>query len=101
MSLFSPESLSAVWQRMRTHPVTGQPRELAAGVDGMKVASFERQLEANLAEISRMVARVADDGLPSYRFAPLLRFDQPKTSGGFRHIHIPRIRDQIVMRVIA
>ncbi len=85
---------------MRTHPVTGAVRELAAGVDGMRAETLERHLDANLREISRMVTRVGDDGLPSYRFAPLLRFDQPKPSGGFRHIHIPRIRDQIVLRVV-
>ncbi len=85
---------------MRAHPLTGQPRELAAGVDGMRAGTFERNLQENFREISRMVDRVGNDGLPAYGFGPLLRFDQPKGSGGYRHVHIPRIRDQIVLRVI-
>ena len=85
---------------MRSHPVTGEPRDLATGVDGVGTQVFERNLDANLREISRIATRRSDKGVPAYRFAPLLRFEQAKSTGGIRQIHVPRIRDQIVLRVI-
>ena len=97
---YSPECLFGVWQRIRRHPRTGRPREPAAGVDGMRAAAFEKNLSRGIGEISRMVLRTAEDGLPAHRFAPFLRIEKSKASGGTRHIHIPRLRDQIVLRAL-
>ncbi len=88
------------WKRIRFHPVTGKPRELCAGVDGQRASGFEKNLASSLREISRRILREAADGLPAYRFAPLLRIEKTKAAGGIRFIHIPRIRDQIVLRAL-
>ena len=85
---------------MRHHRITGSLRETAVGVDGVRAETFERSLERSLAEIARRVARVEDDGLPSYRFAPLLAYEKVKPSGGVRSIYIPRLRDQVVFRAM-
>lgn len=100
MQAYSPEHLADIWGRLRRHPVTGRMRSTAVGVDGVRAETFEKNLEANVAEISRMVRRLDDEGLPAYRFAPLLRHEKLKPSGGVRLIHIPRLRDQLVLRAM-
>lgn len=100
MQPYSPQHLAGVWDRIRRHAVTGRLRETAVGVDGVRSSAFERNLESNLSEISRMVLRNGDDGLPSYRFAPLLCHEKLKPNGGVRNIHVARLRDQIVLRVM-
>ena len=100
MEPYSPHHLAGVWRRLRQHPVTGRSRETAVGVDGTRAAVFEKNLEASLREISRRIMRAGADGLPSYRFGPLLRHEKLKPNGGVRPIHIPRLRDQIVLRAM-
>ncbi len=92
-------SLREVWHRMRRVGWTGLPRRLATGVDGMRAEAFEANLDRNLAEVARRIARNDDEGLPSYAFAPLLRIVQAKGGGtGERALHVPRVRDQLVLR---
>ena len=100
MNVYSPQNLAKIWQGLRRHPVTGRLRTTPVGVDGVRAETFERNLEANCAEISRMVQRSGADGLPSYCFAPLIRHEKLKPNGGIRPIHIPRLRDQLVLRAM-
>lgn len=100
MRPYGPDHLAGVWARLRSHAVTGRVRETAVGVDGVRAAVFERNLGCNLREISRMVLRAGDDGLPAHRFAPLLRHEKLKPNGGVRNIHVARLRDQIVLRAM-
>jgi hypothetical protein len=100
MSSYEPMKLADAWRRMRHLGPTGLPRRLPTGVDGMRTEGFERNLDSHLREIARRVLRVEDDGLPSYGFGALLTFDRPKALGGYRRIHIPRLRDQVVLRVM-
>jgi hypothetical protein len=97
---FSPDGLTEVWRRLRWRGGRDTARELAVGVDGMRADAFERTLGRQLAEISRRVLRLEPDGLPSYRFGPLLQFEHPKPGGGRRLIHVARIRDQVVLRAL-
>lgn len=98
--MFTPTHLGECWRRIRTHPVTGKLRHLAVGIDGTRSDVFEARLEQNIAEISRLINRTSEDGLPAYHFGTLLQFNQVKPSGGFRKIYVPRIRDQLVLRAI-
>ena len=100
MDAYSPEHLTSVWSRIRRHPVSGQVRETAVGVDGTRAENFEANLVAHVAEISRRVLRTAEDGLPAYSFAVLLCHEKIKPTGGVRRIHIARLRDQIVFRAL-
>jgi RNA-directed DNA polymerase len=98
---YHPEALHHVWQRMRRVGRTGVQRRLATGVDGMRAEAFEANLDRNLAEVARRVARPDASGDPSYAFAPLLRIVQAKGGGtGERALHVPRVRDQLVLRVM-
>lgn len=100
MNVYSPQHLAEIWQGLRRHRVTGRLRTTPVGVDGVRAETFERNLEANCAEISRMVQRSGADGLPAYSFAPLIRHEKLKPNGGIRPIHIPRLRDQLVLRAM-
>jgi len=99
MNLFSVESLNTLWEKMRTHPITRNKKELPVGVDGMSCEAFEKYITNNLTEISRKIL-ISNDNRCNYHFAPLLRIEKTKFAGGVRFLHIPRIRDQIVMRAM-
>src|SRR5258705_7793683 len=85
---------------MRRRPHTTGLRELAVGTDGARAAAFEAGLQQNVREISRRIHRTDPDGLSSYRFGPLLRFEHSRIDGGPRNIYVPRVRDQLVLRVM-
>jgi hypothetical protein len=51
-----------------------------------------------LNEIHRKL--LVKNGRIEYQFAPLLRIERTKIQGGIRFLHIPRLRDQIVLRLI-
>jgi hypothetical protein len=99
-SPYSHESLIQTWRRMRRRRQASGSKELAVGVDGARAETFEAALPYNLREISRRIHRTGPDGLPSYRFGPLLQFEHSKTGGGSRKIYVPRVRDQLVLRVM-
>ena len=99
-SPYSVESLGKTWQKIRHHPHTLAVRELAIGADGTRAETFESGLFQNLREISRRIHRTDQDGLPSYRFGPLLVFEHSKVGGVSRNIYVARIRDQLVLRVM-
>jgi CRISP-associated protein Cas1 len=86
------DGLLAKWSRSRRDP--------PVGVDGTRVEVFEKNRRDNLREIARLVHRTDSHAAPAYRFAPLLRMERPKRTGGSRIIHIPRLRDQIVLRAM-
>ena len=99
-SPYSVESLLQTWQRMRHHPHTSTTKELAVGADGTRAETFEAGLFQNLREICRRVHRTDPDGLPSYRFGPLLEFEHSKVGCVSRNIYVARVRDQLVLRVM-
>lgn len=73
-------------------------RRPPTGIDGIRSDIFEARLEENLAELGRMLNRRDEAGRLSYTFAPwLLR----SLGSGSRSVHIPRMRDQVVLRLMA
>jgi hypothetical protein len=100
MTGYQPADLAAVWSKMRNPPRMGVPKDLPTGVDGMRTEHFEKNLSLQLHEISRRIGRMEEDNVTSYHFSTLLCFEQPKNSSGFRKIHVPRLRDQVVLRAM-
>ena len=96
--LYSLEALESCWERLRLDSRTGQVRELAVGVDGVRREYFERSLSQQLREIHRRIHQQSDDGLPRYDFGPLLQIERPRDNGLVRRLFVPRVRDQLLFR---
>ena len=66
----------------------------AAGVDGISIEEFERNLEE---EIQRLVAELKEW---TYEPKPVKRVEIPKPDGGIRLLGIPCVRDRVVQATI-
>lgn len=71
-----------------------QKRRASAGVDGVTVETYERDLEANLADLC---ARVHTG---RYRPQPVRRVTIPKPDGGERPLGVPTLEDKIVQGAV-
>ena len=72
-----------------------QKRLASAGVDGMTVAAYEQDLEANLRDLcTRVHTR-------RYRPQPVRRVYIPKADGGQRPLGVPTLEDKIVQGAVA
>jgi group II intron reverse transcriptase/maturase len=67
-----------------------QPRNKAMGVDGISKEDYERNLAANIADLSARLRRMG------YRPKPARRVYIPKANGGKRPLGIPSFEDRIV-----
>lgn len=99
MTPYTVEALEQIWDGLRAK-WSRSGRGSPVGVDGTRIDRFAKNLRDNLREIARLVHRTDSRGVTAYRFAPLLRMERPKRTGGSRIIHIPRLRDQIVLRAM-
>jgi RNA-directed DNA polymerase len=72
-----------------------QKRQASAGVDGITVADYEQNLEANLQDLC---ARVHTG---RYRPQPVRRVYIPKADGGRRPLGVPTLEDKIVQGAVA
>jgi len=99
MNPYTAESLEQIWTGLQRKSARSR-RNLPVGPDGSRAEVFARNLRANLREIARLVDRTDRTGEPAHTFAPLLRMERPKRSGGARIIHIPRLRDQVLLRAM-
>jgi retron-type reverse transcriptase len=97
MEPINKELLSAVLDRIAHHSITGSGRRFPCGVDGVTIDFFLKNRENQLKEIERLIN---SPGGSRYNFGPLLRIEKPKENGGVRVIYIPRIRDQVVLRLL-
>lgn len=85
--LFSVDALRRGWLKVRA--AGGGP-----GVDGMTIDKFEKNLEANLANLQQ-------DLLGNrYRPRPVKRLLAPKPKGGLRPLALWTLRDKVVQRVV-
>lgn len=66
----------------------------AAGVDGVTIAEFERDLSKNLYRIWNRLAS------GSYFPPPVKRVDIPKSDGKTRPLGIPTVADRIALMVV-
>jgi RNA-directed DNA polymerase len=72
-----------------------QKRRASAGVDGITVAEYERNLEPNLQDLC---ARIHTG---RYRPQPVRRVYIPKADGGQRPLGVPTLEDKIVQGAVA
>jgi group II intron reverse transcriptase/maturase len=72
-----------------------QKRRASAGVDGITVAEYERNLETNLQDLC---ARIHTG---RYRPQPVRRVYIPKADGGQRPLGVPTLEDKIVQGAVA
>ena len=96
--IFTKTEISEVYKNLKNKKQADQNKKIPIGVDGVSAEVFERNLNFSLNEIHRKL--LINNGKVDYRFAPLLRIERTKTQGGVRALHIPRLRDQIVLRLI-
>src|SRR5205807_6980069 len=66
----------------------------AAGIDAISLKAFERDLEANLAELSRNLLN------KTYEPLPTRQVNIPKNNGKERELMIPTVRDRITQRAV-
>jgi RNA-directed DNA polymerase len=72
-----------------------QKRQASAGVDGITVADYEQNLEANLQNLCTRVHT------GRYRPQPVRRVYIPKADGGRRPLGVPTLEDKIVQGAVA
>jgi hypothetical protein len=88
--VIAPANLRAAWNRINRR-VTGKKRQQGAGVDGITVAKFESQAEA---ELQKLAEQLSTD---RYAPSPVRRHYIPKPgSKKFRPLGLPTVRDRVV-----
>jgi RNA-directed DNA polymerase len=80
-------SLHTAWRKVRAN-------RGAAGVDAISISEFEKNLEPNLAELSRNLHDKTYEPLPA-RYVSV-----PKTNGKLRELAIPTVRDRVAQRSV-
>ncbi len=90
-STFSTENFNVIWRQSRD---SKSSRYGGAGVDGITAPAFKMRLDENILRIRSEIK----SGI--FRFGKLRLAPVPKSSGGFRIIAIPTVRDRLVQRVI-
>jgi RNA-directed DNA polymerase len=83
--LCDPDRLTAAWKRVRAN--RGAP-----GIDQVSIAEFERDLQANIAELSSRL----NEG--RYYPMPVRAVEMRKSTGGIRRLGILTVEDRIVQR---
>lgn len=87
--VYDPNNLHEAWRRVRRN-------RGAAGIDGVSVQIFERDLDRNLRAIERQLRE------RRYRPSPVRRVYIPKPSqpGKLRPLGIPTVKDRVVQQAI-
>jgi hypothetical protein len=96
--LFKKSEIESVYKSLKSKKEADRNKKMPIGVDGVSSEVFERNLDFSLNEIHRKL--LVKNGRIEYKFAPLLRIERTKAQGGIRSLHVPRLRDQIVLRLI-
>lgn len=98
--LFSYQHILQTYTLLKSRKSADRGKSLPTGIDGMRTDVFERNLQHSIGEIERKLNSKTPSGHIAYSFGPLLRIERKKASGGIRSLHVPRLRDQIVLRII-
>ena len=85
--ILNERTLREAWGKVRSNGGAG-------GVDGVTIAEFEADLDANMA------ALLADLRAKEYRPSPVRRVRIPKKGGRTRPLGIPTIRDRVVQQAL-
>ena len=96
--IFTRAEIGGVYKNLKSKKQADRNKKMPIGVDGVSSEVFEKNLDFSLNEIHRKL--LVKNGKIDYKFAPLLRIERTKIQGGVRALHVPRLRDQIVLRLI-
>jgi hypothetical protein len=96
--IFSKSKILSAYNAIKSKKSQDRNKSLPVGLDGTRVDVFERNLDFSISEIYRKL--LVQNGEIPYKFAPLLRIERTKAQGGLRELFIPRLRDQIVLRLL-
>ncbi|HID70363.1 MAG TPA: group II intron reverse transcriptase/maturase [Desulfobacterales bacterium] len=86
--VLSDANLLQAWYKVKSN-------DGCAGIDGVYLSSFERNLFSKLALLKDEVL------YQTYRPKPLLRVYIPKKSGGMRPLSIPAVRDRVLQTAVS
>lgn len=98
IEIFSRDTILQTYLKIKNKKLLDRNKKLPIGLDGVNCDVFEKNIDNSINEIHRKL--IIRDGVISYKFGPLLRIFKNKQGGGTRMLHIPRLRDQIVLRMI-
>jgi RNA-directed DNA polymerase len=103
MTWYSSNALGKTWDQIKNSRGRDGRRSPSVGLDGVTAEKFNTNLDQNIAEIHRLLSQPdrEDPSFPAYRFAPFRTKTISSEPGKLRQIHIPRIRDQIVLRAVS
>jgi retron-type reverse transcriptase len=103
MTWYSLNALRKTWDQIKKSRGRDGRRSPSVGLDGVNAEKFDTHLEQNITEIHRLLSQPdrEDPSFPAYRFAPFRIKTISSEPGKLRQIHIPRIRDQIVLRAMS
>ena len=102
MSWNSYDSIKSTWSQIKQSRGRNGDKDVSVGIDGVTQSIFDENLENNIREIERkLICFLTKNTQVAYNFAPLRTKTISNEPGKFREIHIPRIRDQIVFRLIS
>ena len=102
MSWNSYDSIKSTWHQIKQSRGRNGEKDASVGIDGVTQSIFDKNLENNLREIERkLICFLPENTQVAYSFAALRTKTISNEPGKLREIHIPRIRDQIVFRIIS
>jgi len=90
---YSKENLIKTFNTLTHHPLIDKPKILPIGIDGLSSIIFKKNIIHNIAEIERKVQNF------DYKYSSLLAIEK-KEEDKKRLLFIPRVRDQIIFKVI-
>lgn len=96
---FPLQVIAQSYEGLKARKFQDRQKKLPVGIDGVSADVFDRHYQLSTLEIHRKLNRNEND-FPAYNFGPLLRIERNKSNGGKRALHIPRLRDQIVLRIL-
>lgn len=96
--IFTKNDIFSVYDELKSKKYLDRAKSLPIGVDGVSTIVFEGNLQNSINEIHRKLMVINEQ--IAYRFGPLLRIEKMKANGVVRSLFIPRLRDQIVFRLL-
>ena len=96
---FDKKTILDTYSLLKSRKSTQKNKKLPIGIDGVSESVFEKNIDFFIQEIHRKLNYSLDSTI-NYSFGPLIRLERKKSLGGTRHLYIPRLRDQIVLKII-
>ena len=93
MNIYNRKNIIKTFFNLTENQITGKEKKLPIGIDGLSCTVFKKNLINNSSEIERKVQNL------DYRYSSLLAVEKTEKEKN-RHLYIPRIRDQIIFKIM-